>query len=199
MVSYFPSRLPEASSHSSNKPWLCDVISGHQLHTVTTTARENRSVRSSKHQGAETEEEGQKGFYLSLLQSHVLHRAMEVACNPFGEEIFLPETKEASDNQWKYKPDVKLRNSHLSPRCLLHGRGGFENCSLPLLLVRQGGLHYYPPTSLPNKGQQRERALRNWTSQSNTRILSKLVFALNISRCIYCPNQFIHFPPHPWY
>ena len=163
---------------------------------VTTAARENRSAQSSKHQRTETEGEGERGgilaqIYLSLLLSHVLHRALAVAYNAFGKDKFLPAPKEASDSQWKCKTWAKEIST--PPRHHYTARGVSENCLLPPMPVsqpRRTVLSCIPPPALQEPAEESARG--NQARPGNKRNLSKLVCVLNISRWTYYRSQVIY-------
>lgn len=96
----------------SNIPWLCDIISGHQLHMVIAAARENRGTQSSKHQGAETEGEGQR----SVL-AHVYLYCYHMFCTEHWQLLTVllernipPSNKRILWQSKKVQKDVNPRN-----------------------------------------------------------------------------------------
>lgn len=61
---------------------------------------------------------------------------------------------------------------------------------LPCWWAKELGTITYLPPSLKRDSREKEHEA---TGQVNTRIVSKLLYVLNIPRCTYCPHQFIHF------
>lgn len=97
----------------SNIPWLCDIISGHQLYVVTTVARENRGTQSSKHQGAETEGERQRKVSLPMfIFIAIICSAQSTgSClQCFWKRNIPPSNKRILWQSKKVQKDVNLRN-----------------------------------------------------------------------------------------
>ena len=135
MMSQFPSRLPETSLLSSNTPWFCDVISGHQLYVVTTAAGDNRSAQSSKHQGAETEEEGKRRYPCPNLFTFIAIMCSAQSIGSWGnssQQQEKPLTVNISTTRYEPKKFPPLQGAYYMPL------GAFEPCLLPPVLVSQG-------------------------------------------------------------
>lgn len=189
---------PEASSLSSNTPRPSDVVSGHQLCVVTGAARESRRawVQSIKEQ-----EQRGKGKEEVPWPTLIYLSCYHVFCTEHEQWLVMLSEKNSS-RQRKKPLTVKESAKRQEPK-------RSRPSEVPIIWLAgvgwgDGGVGHLPSSShsgesglatplLLHKGQQREGAWGDWTSQGNTMRLSKLLCVLNILRCRHCLHQFIHF------